>query len=150
MPRITTMRHVLIAGSVLLLSACCDITGSCEACDSATETRTLTNSFNTFTAAGAPVATFRLVQEHRSASSSCGDAGTSPVSLSITGTAPVPLRFDYLVQGVGATGLVVWSSAGSVPRLAPGQVLQLGMVASTPVRVDVGARALLNNIAAVP
>jgi hypothetical protein len=134
----------------LMLSACCDITGSCEACDSSTDVQPLTNSFNTFTATGAPVATFRLEQEHRSATSACDDASDNAISLSITGIAPVPLRFEYLVQGVGATGLVVWSRAGSVPRLAPGQTIELGQIARSPVRVDVGARVILNNIAAVP
>ncbi|MCC6930712.1 MAG: hypothetical protein IT359_17110 [Gemmatimonadaceae bacterium] len=133
----------------LVLAACCDITGSCsEVCEESTQL--LTNSFNTYTVTGAPVATFSLSQHHRSASASCGDASGGAVTLSVTGIAPVPLRFEFQVQGVGATGLVVWNHAGSVPRLAPGQTLDLGQVARTPVRVDVGARALLSNIASVP
>lgn len=139
-----------LASLTALLSACCDLTGSCEACDGSTAVQTLTNSFNTFTVTGAPVATFRLQQEFRSAPGGCAGDSDGAISLSITGIAPVPLRFDYTVQGVGATGLVVWSRAGSVPRLAPGQTIDLGQVARSPVRVDVGARAILDNIAAVP
>lgn len=149
MSRHSSARGVWVLSLSLLLSACCEITGSCsEGC--ATSPEVLTNSFNTYTATGAPVATFRLSQEHRSSSGSCSDNGNDAVALSVTSIAPVPLRFDFQVQGVGATGLVVWNHAGSVPRLAPGQTLDLGQVARTPVRVDVGARAFLSNIATVP
>ncbi len=132
------------------LAACCEITGSCETSDCTPEITPLTASFNTFAANGAPVATFRLTQDHLSPADGCNGERGGPVTLAVTGIAPVPLRFDYTLQGVGASGLVVWSNAGSVPRLAPGQTLNLGQVARTPVRVDVGARAILANIFTVP
>ncbi|MCC6773277.1 MAG: hypothetical protein IT360_18980 [Gemmatimonadaceae bacterium] len=143
------LRQMLTVLCPVMLGACCEITGECQECDSAPAANTLSNSFNTYAATGAPVASFRLTQDHQSAGSGCAPAGGSAVALSVTSIASVPLRFDYLVQGVGATGLVVWSRSGSVPRLAPGQSLDVGQVARTPVRVDVGARAILTNIAVV-
>ena len=135
----------------VLLSGCCKITGDCPVeADCKPIVQSLTNSFNTFAANGSAVATFRLTQEHQSFPARCSGVVGGPVSLSVTGIAPVPLRFDYTLQGLGATGLVVWTNSGTVPRLAPGQRLNVGQVAQTPVRIDIAARALLLNILTVP
>lgn len=147
--RVASAGRMWLLPLALLLTACCEITGSCEA-DCEQSAVDLSNTFNTYTVTGAPVATFRLNQTHVSVSSSCSGGNGSAVTLSVSSIAPVPLKFDFQVQGVGATGLVVWNHAGSVPRLAPGQTLDLGQVARTPVRVDVGARAFLSNIVTVP
>jgi hypothetical protein len=143
---------LVILAAAMWASACCEITGSCEKKqDCAERQQSYVGSFNTFLNNGAPVATFRLDQTvTQYQGSDCPLSGGGPVTLTITSTAPVPLRFEYLLQGLGATGLVVWSYQGSVSRIAPGQSIAVGQVATTPVRVDVGARASLGNVAQVP
>jgi len=111
----------------------------------------LLNSFNTYIANGAPVATFRLTQTFVEDSPiGCHTDDAFPVFLTLTSTAPVPLRFDYTLQGRGATGLIVWTYQASVARLEPGQVLDVGQVASTPVRADIGATVALSNVLQLP
>jgi hypothetical protein len=108
-------------------------------------------STNAFTPTGAPVAVFRANQEHTTypGGSQCGPLG-GPVTLTITGSAPIPIRFDYIIQGLGATGLVVWSYEGSIPRIVPGESNNVGLVATTPVRVNIGVRVGVANVQQVP
>jgi hypothetical protein len=108
-------------------------------------------SFNTFASNGAPVARFSLQQQYTDYSpAGCNNGRGGPVTLTITSTAPVPLAFTYTLEGVGASGLVVWSYQGGVTRIAPGQTIQVGQVASSVVRVDVGARAVFTSLSQVP
>ncbi|WP_157373373.1 hypothetical protein [Algoriphagus terrigena] len=122
--------------------------GSCISC-SPTQA-TYINSVNTVLSNGAPVANFRFTHDYSAYHFQCSQTNGGPITATITSSAPVALRFDYLIQGLGATGLNAWSYQGSIIRIAPGEAIFVSQVAQTPVRVDVGVRILLSNVIQVP
>jgi hypothetical protein len=147
-------RGVVAVACAWAATGCCEITGTCnddddkERCTS--EQITYSNTFNTYLTNGAPVARFDLRQDFTRYAAACTETSGGPISLSIVSTAPIPLRFDYSLEGLGATGLLVWRYVGTINRIAPGQRIDVGQVASTPVRVDVAARATLAGVVSVP
>lgn len=147
-----TMRSIACHMSpiAVVLLASCDTEPSKPTCEQREERYGA--SYPTFTVQGAPVAVFALEQDYaRFEPAGCNLQGQGgPVRLTVTGTAPVPLSFGYTVQGLGATGLVVWTHSGAVQRLTPGQSIAIGQVARTPVRADIGAAISLTGINVVP
>lgn len=130
-------------------SACpWDSTHPTPACTASSQTYSY--AAPTFTVAGAPVANFSFNQNYTSYSPALCKADQGLVNLSITSTAPVPLSFSYNLQGRGATGLIVWSYASTISRIAPGQTINVGQVVNTPVLVNLGVTILLSAITQVP
>ena len=119
--------------------------------DCSATTDTYSNSFMTYLNTGAPVARFTLNQTVTSypVNSECPDT-QGEIQLQITSAAPIPVSFTYNLQGLGATGLVVWSYNGVVNRLSPGETVSQGVVANSPVRVDIGARAIFTSFISNP
>ena len=142
-----SMLSVAALIGILVALSSCDLFTDPE-CTSTAET--YTGTFPTFTTIGAPVGQFTLVQSYTSHSPAGCNENSGPVVLSITSTAPVPLGFSYTLQGLGATGLTVWTYNGVVPRITPGQTISVGQVASTRVHVDVGARVVFTSLSQVP
>lgn len=122
--------------------------GSCISCDPVE--RRFSNSFNTYTFNGAPVANFKLEQINISYNPACSEQSSGPVKLTVTSTAFVPLRIDFLLQGLGASGLVIWSYSHTIPRLVPNETYIIPQVVDTPVRVDLGARVFFQSVIQVP
>lgn len=147
------MHSPLLRGLALVLclltvtgSSCAEPAGP----DCTPQVQDYVNSFNTFLLNGAPVAVFTLAQDYATYPVECTQQDGGPITLTLTSSAPVPLRFDYTVRGLGATGLIMWSYSGTVARLGPGEARNVGLVATTPVRVDIAAEALLFNVVQVP
>jgi hypothetical protein len=102
--------------------------------------------------AGPPVLQFDFTQDYKDfepAGCNLSEVG-GPIRLRIRSLVSSPVRFTYVVQGVGATGLRLWTYSGAVSRLAPSDEIDVGQVANSATRVDVGVAITFANFATVP
>ena len=104
---------------------------------------------------GKPVARFDLTQDFIShepyaacAEGPLQDVGV--VTLKVTSLAATPLAIEYDVQGVNAEGTLMWSQAGVIQRINPGETLDVGEVSVSPTKVDAGARVILKSVTILP
>lgn len=135
------------------------ITSGCKDASCTTRTTQFATTVNTVGYAPPtlelPVARFDVTQNYVShtpyeacVTGPLEDVGT--IDLTITSTAAWPVSFAYELQGVNEAGNAMWFYRDSVARLATGQSLSVGRVATSPVRVDLGARVVLTYVAQVP
>jgi hypothetical protein len=135
------------------------ITSGCKDENCVTRTTQYATTVNTVgysgPTAGLPVARFDVKQNYISHTpyEACitgplEDVGT--IDLTITSIAAWPVSFAYELQGVNEAGNPMWFYRDSVARLGMGQTLSVGRVATSPARVDLGARVIFTYVAQVP
>jgi hypothetical protein len=135
------------------------LSAGCHAAECITQSTDYTNSVSTVgyvgPTLGKPVARFDLTQHFIShtpyaacAQGPLQDVGV--VELTITSLASTPLSIAYDVQGLNASGNMMWNYASKVVRIMPNETVSVGQVAVTPVRVDLGAKVVLTAVDPVP
>jgi hypothetical protein len=142
----------LAAVGIVVIAGCKDPSCTTQSTKYATTVSTVGYTGPT---TGLPVARFDVMQNYVShtpyeacVTGPLQDVGT--IDLTITSIAAWPVSFAYELQGVNADGNPMWFFRDSVARLAPGQTLSVGRVATSPVPVDLGARVIFTFVAQVP
>jgi hypothetical protein len=105
--------------------------------------------------AGKAVARFDLTQDFVShtpyeacAQGPLQDVGA--VHATLTNLTSTPFLIEFDVQGVNASGLMVWDHAARVSRVPANGTVDLGVVGVSPVPVDVGAKVVLTALTILP
>jgi hypothetical protein len=104
---------------------------------------------------GQPVARFDLTQDFIShtpyaacAQGPLQDVGV--VTLKVTSLSAVPLALKFDVQGLNKDSIPVWKQPMVLPRLDPGQTVDLGQVTVSPTHLDLGALVVLTQADVLP
>ena len=146
------VRRALCLASMAILGGCsCEIWDDCPTPCTSSQ-RQYTNSQTAILVSGTPVLQFDFTQDYTDYDpAGCNLSGMGgPIRLRIRSLVSSPVRFTYVVQGVGATGLRLWTYSGAVNRLDPSGVMDVGQVAQSATRVDVGVLVAFSNFTAVP
>lgn len=104
---------------------------------------------------GKPVARFDLKQNYIShtpyeacAQGPLQDVGI--VEMSVTNISGLTLSIEYDVQGLNASGNMVWDFPSKIARIAPNETVAVGQVGVSPVPVNLGAKVVLTAVTVVP
>ena len=104
---------------------------------------------------GKPVARFDLIQDfithtpyEACAQGPLQDVGA--VRATVTNISSLPLLLEFDLQGLNASGNMVWDHVDRVERILPNETVDLGQVGVSSVHVDAGAKAVLTAVTILP
>jgi hypothetical protein len=104
---------------------------------------------------GVPVARFDLTQDfiNHTPYEACAQGPLQDVGVvraTLTNISSVPLLLAFDLQGLNATGVMVWDHATTVGRIMPNETVDLGEVSVSPTHVDLGAKVVLTSVTVLP
>jgi hypothetical protein len=104
---------------------------------------------------GVPVARFNLTQDFISHTpyAACTEGPLQDVGViraTVTNISSVPLLLTFDLQGLNASGIMVWDQVRTVERIMPNETVDLGDVSVSPTHVDLGAKVVFTAVTVLP
>jgi len=104
---------------------------------------------------GKPVARFDLIQDFitHTPYEACAQGPLQDVGVvraTVTNISSLPLLLEFDLQGLNASGNMVWDHVDRVERILPNETVDLGQVGVSSVHVDAGAKAVLTAVTILP
>jgi len=104
---------------------------------------------------GKPVARFDLTQDFitHTPYEACAQGPLEDVGViraTVTNISSVPLLLEFDLQGVNATGTMVWDHVARLERILPNETVDLGQVGVSTFHVDLGAKVVYTDVTVLP